>query len=534
MDERVATLNSRGQLARLCPYLACLCLACLCLAWGCYRTPTADPQPAGAVAPGTLDLAVLRPQVDAFCGGCHAPPDPATFPKDGWFNEVERGYNFYNESTRTDLHPPVKRDVVEYYRSLAPAELPLSVVDRVVSERARQFRPEPIALEVVGQVRPLAVASLLWHTPAGEGQTPQLLISDMRDGNVLWVEMEGRRAVVRQQYKLNNPCRCQPTDLDGDGATDYVVADLGSFLPEDHQRGRVLWVRPFRAAGSEVVSPSEPVVLMDRLGRVADVRAGDFDADGDLDLVVAEFGWNKTGRVLLLENTGTQEGIPRFNLRVLDERHGAIHVPIVDIDQDGRLDFVALVSQEHETIDLFQNRGASVFERQTLFDARDPSFGSSGIELVDLDRDGDLDLLYTNGDTYDSYYLKPYHAVRWIENLGAGQWRHQELCRMPGVLRALAADLDGDGDLDVVACSLVPQKVRSTYDNVPLASLIWLEQTEPGTFVRHVLEIGRPQHATLEVGDFDGDGDWDVAVGNFEQDERTAVTIWWNELNPAK
>ena len=43
------------------------------------------------------------------------------------------------------------------------------------------------------------------------------------------------------------------------------------------------------------------VVLLDGLGRVADVQPADFDRDGDLDLVVAEFGWRETGRLLMLE-----------------------------------------------------------------------------------------------------------------------------------------------------------------------------------------------------------------------------------------
>ena len=69
-----------------------------------------------------------------------------------------------------------------------------------------------------------------------------------------------------------------------------------------------------------------------------------------------------------------------------------------------------------------------------------------------------------------------------------------------------------------------------------LDSLIWLEQTAPGTFLRHSLERARCTHATLEVGDFDGDGDQDLAVGEFRESAepvRTDLTIWWNQL-PAK
>jgi len=62
--------------------------------------------------------------------------------------------------------------------------------------------------------------------------------------------------------------------------------------------------------------------------------------------------------------------------------------------------------------------------------------------------------------------------------------------------------------------------------------LIWLEQDADQRFKRHVLEVQSCQHAVLEVGDFDRDGDPDIAVGNFTLDPKAfqpPFTIWWNE-----
>lgn len=94
------------------------------------------------------------------------------------------------------------------------------------------------------------------------------------------------------------------------------------------------------------------------------------------------------------------------------------------------------------------------FEQRVIYTAPHPNWGSSGIQLVDLDKDGDLDVLLTHGDTFDDGIVKPYHGIQWLENTGAYPFfAEHTLAPKPGVHRAEAADLDGDGDLDIVACA---------------------------------------------------------------------------------
>ena len=67
----------------------------------------------------------------------------------------------------------------------------------------------------------------------------------------------------------------------------------------------------------------------------------------------------------------------------------------------------------------FLNEGGGRFRKETIFAGPHPAYGSSGIQLVDMDGDGDLDVLYTNGDVMDPPpILKPYHGVQWLENEG--------------------------------------------------------------------------------------------------------------------
>ena len=224
------------------------------------------------------------------------------------------------------------------------------------------------------------------------------------------------------------------------------------------------------------------------------------------------------------------DGIPVFETTILDERPGTIHVPVCDLNGDGRLDFVALISQEHEVIEAFLGNGDGTFTVRRIDDAGDPAFGSSGIQLIDLDQDGDLDVIATNGDTFDSQYIEPYRGIRWLENTGEYPFRVHELTRMPGVHRALAADLDGDGDLDIAACALLPTVLRRP-SHGGLDSVIWLEQVSPGQFERRSIEQN-----DLTRGDAGGGSNGDgrptsSSAGSARACDAASpmLTIYWNE-----
>ena len=519
--------------------LLAACLAAALAAAGCWgeKTPPAggvtpvgssdgpkDGDGQSAKSPGSVlppELEAIRPQVAAFCGDCHAVPPATSFAKADWGKEVARAYEIYRATGRQDLVEPDEARVVAYFEALAPEVLEFPRPPSAAHASPFRFRQQ-IGLAPRG-VEEVGVSSLLWHLPDGSS-TGQLLLCDMRQGLVGQVKLDFEPE-FQQFATLKHPAILEPADLDTDGRVDYLVGELGSFLPQDHNRGQVVWIR--QDAQGRWISR----VLASELGRVAHAVDGDFDGDGDRDVLVAEFGWFKTGKIFLLKRTGGENDDPQFETVTVDPRHGASHLRKIDWDSDGDLDFVALISQEHEKVELFLQEPEGRFRIQTIFAAADPNFGSSGIELVDLDRDGDMDVLLTNGDAVDSFQVKPFHAVRWLENRGSFPFDEHVLTTMPGVYKAVAADFDDDQDLDVAAISFPPETVHMLSGQRPPSYdlLVFLEQTAPGKFERHPVKIPIGGLA-LAAGDFDGDGDADLASGHFGVSPAGHwLTIWWNK-----
>jgi hypothetical protein len=273
-------------------------------------------------------------------------------------------------------------------------------------------------------------------------------------------------------------------------------------------------------------------VLLSGVTRVADARPGDFNGDGRIDFAVAEFGHRKTGSVGWLE----QQPDGEFIYHRLLVKAGASHVPVVDLDGDGALDIVVLISQATEEIIALLGDAAGGFQARTLYAGGMPEFGASAIELVDLDGDRDLDILLTNGDSADTgartdTKFRPYHGVQWLENRGDLRFEPHELMRLYAAYSVTAGDLDGDGDQDVVAGSFF-----TDLDDPGRHSLVWLENDGRQHFTPHSLARIPRSLVTLELADLNEDGRLDLVAGGLLMpayarsrasfDTRAPLSLW--------
>jgi hypothetical protein len=476
------------------------------------RPPPPEPAPVAAAG---------EQEVHDFCGACHGYPPPDTFARKHWEFEVRRGFNFFNLSPLPIPEPSVEA-VIKYYQDRAPAEVAPADVRHAEGPSPVRFEPSGWAGPTDGPQYSTANVNLVHLF---DDKRLDILTCDMNTGAVMALRPYDPSPAWRVLAKLGNPCHAEVIDLDGDGVKDVLVADLGSFSPTDSRCGRVVWLRG-NGDGSFT-----PHTLLEDVGRVADVRAADFRGTGRLDLVVAEFGLFRTGSVLFLENETTDWSNPKFVPRVIDPRHGAIHVPVTDLNGDGKPDFIGLLSQEHETVVAYLNEGGGKFRKETIYAAPHPAYGSSGIQLVDMNGDGHVDVLYTNGDTLDKPpFLRPWHGIQWLENPGDGTfpWKHHPIAPMYGVHRAVAADFLGDGKMGVVAVSFLPQADFPYRKDRKLDAVVYLEPTGPDQFARHVLAAGDCDHVTCAAGDVTGRGRPDLVVGNFGFDVGRPVTVWEN------
>jgi hypothetical protein len=499
-----------------------LALVALILSLSCYLCLAGKSQNEAVEELPVEPAEATSAEVHHFCGACHTYPPADTFPRMAWKSEIRRGYDFFQYSTLS-IRPPSMESVVKYYESRAPEFLVIDPPQNSTSIQDVRFQKEIIAIP---GVEPSPFISNINLAHLYDEKKLDLLTCDMKTGSIMVTKPYEKSPSYRILGNVPNPAHVEVIDLDGDGIKDILVAGLGSFNPTDAKTGSVIWLK------GQPDGSFTPITLLKGVGRVADVQAADFRGTGKLDLVVAVFGWRTTGEILFLENQTTDWNDPKFVPHILDDRHGAIHICVADLNKDGKLDFVALISQEHETIVAFLNEGKGAFRKETIYTAPHPAYGSSGIQLVDLNGDGNLDVLYTNGDTLDSPSLiRPYHGVQWLENKGTYPFEHHQITRLPGAMRAIAADFKGDGRMDIVAVSFLANlagREQSGFDSV-----ILLEQTSPGKFERHSLESGTCDHMTCAAGAWDGDNKTHLAVGNFSSPSPKSAqlhpsTIWKN------
>ncbi len=381
-----------------------------------------------------------------------------------------------------------------------------------------EYVPIPIGAPVSEFGRPM-VTNLTLADLDGDGLL-DVLYCDGRKNTVRWIRQAPRGVFTEQIIgeDIPGPAHVAVADVNGSGRLDVLVASMGQITPNNDRIGSVVVLenldnQHFRRR-----------VLIDGIARVTDVRGANLTGHTDrrLDLVVGQFGYAQ-GETRWMENKGDWT----FDSHIVNTQSGCIHTPVADFDGDGRPDFAALISQEWEEVHLFRNLGQGHFDESILWGSTNEDYGSSGLAVADVNRDGRPDLIYTNGDGFD-YAVpgsRPWHGIQWLENLGGGHFKFHRVGDLPGAYSPCAADLNGDGTVDLLAVSCYADW---TDPNV-VTMMAWLNDGR-GNFTPVALAHQPIQLVTAEVGDLDGNGIPVIVTGGFHAvppyERMSNITLW--------
>ncbi len=345
-----------------------------------------------------------------------------------------------------------------------------------------------------------------------------ILACDDQLNAVVWLRQvaPGRFEETTVLAELASPVHVEAADMDADGDLDLLVSSMGQVFPNNDKIGSVFILE------NDGKQAFRKHTLLERVARVTDVRAGDFDGDGKLDLAVAQFGYNQ-GEIRWMRNKGQWQ----FDSQILLSLPGAINVCIADLNGDRSLDIVALVSQQYEEIYLFENSGFGTFTNKILFGSTNEDYGSSGISLCDLNRDGRPDILYTNGDgfAYADPGKRSWHGLQWLENAGQGFFKFHRIGDMAGAYSPIGVDLEGRGVMDIVCVSGF-----NDWKNPEAASLMVFRNDGRQNFTPVVLARHPIQLISVAAGDLNGSGRASLVTGAFYAyppfDNMERLTLW--------
>lgn len=478
------------------------------------------------------------------CGSCHLYPEPNLLDKTTWKNNIlpematQLGLQLVNGEAYLDIQqgadgkfesvssilPEDWKKIVAFYEENAPEKLPTQNREPI-SNITDLFSVKPISI-------PQSSFPSLTYIKIDSANQQIYAASDL----ILSIFDKKASTILAQKVKETIVDIDFGNTLQKAGNRAGYFTNIGILNPNDLTKGSL---QSFGFTGKNNLKNTG--LILEKLPRPVQSISVDLDKDGLTDQLVCGYG-NKNGALSWYRNLGKN----KYQEQIIRPFSGAIKAYIDDVNKDGLPDIWVLFAQAQEGIFLFTNKGKDA-EGSTQFDTKEilrfsPVQGSSFFELVDLNKDGHKDILYTSGDNadYSGHLLKNFHGVYGYLNDGKNNGsspRFKEAFFYPinGCFKALARDFDKDGDIDIATISYFPD-----FKNQPKEGFVYLKNEGNFKFkAASIKEVNAGNWLVMDAADLDADGDEDIVLGNFDRKKRgrineskkdTAVLVLVNRL----
>ena len=226
------------------------------------------------------------------------------------------------------------------------------------------------------------------------------------------------------------------------------------------------------------------------------VYNADIDDDGDLDVLAA---LEQADQIVWYENLGGSN--PQFGTRVIDTTaDGATRVFVIDLDGDGDLDVLSS-AMNNNTIAWHRNNGGGT-PTFTKIVIDNNAMGALSVHADDIDLDGDIDVFSASQDD---------DSIAWYRSDGAPSPSFTKVVitnLADGASDVFSADLDDDGDIDLMSSAITGFEI-AWYENNGAPS---------PSFVRRVISTSQNRPRDVHAADLDNDGDLDVISASTNED----------------
>ena len=459
------------------------------------------------------------------CARCHIAPDIQDLPKKYWSNYIlpemaarmgikDGDFKPYDGMQFEEMEIIHKSNIYPYMPILNDQDW--ATLKEYILERAPDSLPPT---EYIGELKKQTSFKTRTFSLDEKPGSFYTFLKYVENGNKMWAgDISGQ--LIEHEFKTGKTSIKHKVE---NAIVDYIEKDTVSYITD------IGILNPSELSTGKIVAAykDDYVTIPDTLHRPVNNLVVDLNEDGIDEMVVSEFG-HLTGQLslLFLDDQGN------YMKKTLLYQPGTIRSLAKDMDNDGRLDIVSMTSQGDESITILYQQDDLVFRSEKAI-RFSPIYGSSWFELLDYDKDGDIDIVTVNGDNADKTYVpKPYHGLRIYLNDGDNQFTESFFFPINGATRFVANDFDQDGDTDFAILSTFPD-----YEKNPEYSFVYVENLDAASYQFQTYsfdEANLSRWFLLDTGDVDQDGDTDIILSGFTYvftPVPPAFSAVWNENN---